>query len=235
MKIGILKADSVRPQWVEEYGEYPDMFQALLSKQDASVTYCVFDVEHERYPDDIDEVDAYLLTGSKSSVYEDEPWIHTLAEFVRTLHARKKRLLGICFGHQMVAHALGGEVGRSPKGWGIGVHQYQVHDDESLRWHDGGDASFSLLVSHQDQVLTPATGAKVVAGNDFCDNAACQIGDHILTFQGHPEFVSGYASALMTLRKELIGEERYKQGMSTIDDEEQGARVARWMLSFLKG
>lgn len=234
MKIGILKADSVRPQWVDEYGEYPDMFKALLSEQDASLTYHVFDVEHERYPADIDEVDAYLITGSKCSVYDDEPWIHTLADFVRTLHQHKKKLLGICFGHQMVAHALGGEVSRSSKGWGIGVHDYQMHGEPQLAWHDGGDPAFSLLVSHQDQVLVPAVGAKVVGGSDFCENAVCQIDDHILTFQGHPEFVSGYASALMTLRKELIGEERYREGMASVENQAQGDRVARWMLAFLR-
>lgn len=234
MKIGILKADTVRPEWVEEHGEYPDMFQALLSRQDPEVTYCVYDVEHERYPSDIDEVDAYLLTGSKRSVYEDEPWIHRLAEFVRTLHQRQKKLVGICFGHQMVAHALGGDVARSSKGWGVGVHSYQMTLNEAPHWFDGGETGFSLLVSHQDQVIAPAQDAITVGASGFCEHAACQIGEHILTFQGHPEFTASYARTLATLRQALIGEERYAAGMATVDDAEQGARVARWMLAFMR-
>ncbi|MFK7976091.1 MAG: GMP synthase [Halioglobus sp.] len=235
MKIGILKADTVRPEWVEEHGEYPDMFRRLLAEQDALVTYCVYDVEHERYPSDIDEVDAYLLTGSKRSVYEDEPWIHRLAEFVRTLHARKKTLVGICFGHQMVAHALGGKVERSAKGWGVGAQHYQITPNPQATWLDDGEDMFSLLASHEDQVIVPAQGASVVGGSAFCENAACQVGDHILTFQGHPEFSASYARTLATLRKERIGDERYSYAMATVDNPVEGDRVARWMLSFMRG
>lgn len=232
MKIGILKADNVRPQWVAEYGEYPDMFRVLLAAEDASLAFTTFDVQLGQYPGDIDEVDAYLLTGSKCSVYDDEPWIRRLEDFVRTLHMRQKKLVGICFGHQMVAHALGGETARSDKGWGVGVHAYQLHGRPG--WHDGADSAFSLLVSHQDQVLTPAQGATVLGGSDFCEYAVCQVGEHILTFQGHPEFVPGYASALMTLRKELLGEEVYRVGMSSVNLPADSARVARWMLQFMR-
>ena len=108
MKLGILKTDTVRPEWVPEFGEYPDMFMALLAREDPSLEFVTYDVEKGTFPADIDEVDAYLITGSKSSVYEDKPWIGKLMDFVRELDARKKKLVGICFGHQIVAQALGG-------------------------------------------------------------------------------------------------------------------------------
>ncbi len=188
MKLGILKTDAVRPEWVPEFGEYPDMFAALLGEQDPEMEFSVYDVEEGEYPSDIDEVDAYLITGSKSSVYEDKAWIATLMDFVRELDKRGKKIVGICFGHQIIAHALGGKTEKSHKGWGVGRHTHRF--TESPDWHDGGDADFDILVSHQDQVVENADGAKVLASSDFCENAVVQIGDHILTFQGHPEFVS---------------------------------------------
>ena len=232
MKIGILSADTVRPHLAAEYGQYPQMFRDLLSAEDPGVTYADYDVESQEYPVDIDEVDAYLLTGSKMSVYDDEPWIHRLIEFVQALHAREKKLVGICFGHQMVAHALGGEVIRSPRGWGVGLHRHRMASQPS--WHDGGDSEFKVLVSHQDQVVTPATGAVVLAGSDFCEAAVCQVGEHILTFQGHPEFTPGYAAGLMTVRKESLGEAVYERGIASLVEAPEGDRIARWILDFLR-
>ena len=232
MKLGILKTDAVRPEWVPEFGEYPDMFVALLSSQDPDLEFAVYDVEEGVYPEDIDEVDAYLITGSKSSVYEDKPWIHALMEFVRLLDSRHKKLVGICFGHQLVAQALGGRTEKSPKGWGVGLHTHRF--SELPTWHDQGEPGFDILVSHQDQVVENAPGATVLAGSDFCENAVCQIGEHILTFQGHPEFLSDYSREIMTFRREMIGEGVYETGMASLRDDPQGARVARWILDFLK-
>jgi len=207
------------------------MFVALLGQVDPSLEFVVYDVEEGQYPDDVDEVDAYLITGSKSSVYDDKPWIPPLMDFVRELHRRRKKLVGICFGHQLVAQALGGETAKSPKGWGVGLHTHQF--TTAPAWHDQGEVAFDVLVSHQDQVLKNAQGARVLAGSNFCENAVCQIGDHILTFQGHPEFVSAYSREIMEFRREMIGEQAYTTGMASLATEPQGQRVARWIINFL--
>jgi GMP synthase-like glutamine amidotransferase len=232
MRLGILKTDAVRPEWVPEFGEYPDMFIALLQQVDPELEFRVYDVEQGEYPADIDEVDAYLITGSKSSVYEDKPWISALMDFVRELDRRRKKLVGICFGHQLVAQALGGKTEKSPRGWGVGLHTY--HFNEAPGWHDKGELDFGILASHQDQVVTNAEGARVLASSEFCENAVCQIGDHILTFQGHPEFVPGYSREIMGFRREMIGESVYTEGMASLARAPQSERVARWILSFLR-
>ena len=232
MKIGILRTDTVHPDLVEEFGEYPDMFQGLLSAVDPDLRFRVYDVENGNYPENIDEVDAYLMTGSKSSVYEDKEWIHRLSDFVRELHEHKKKLVGICFGHQMVAHALGGKTEKSEKGWGVGAHEALFH--RLPEWHDGEDPEFVLLVSHQDQVVEPAPGTEVLAGSEFCEHAVCQVDEHILTLQGHPEFVKGYSENLLHLRRDRIGEENFHQGMASLVRDLHRERVAEWVVKFLR-
>lgn len=232
MKIGILKADSVRPLLAEEYGEYPDMFMALLSRVDPALQFVVYDVQRGEYPQQLEEVDAYLMTGSKASVYDDLPWIHRLVEFVRRLHAADKKMLGICFGHQMIAHALGGKTARSEKGWGVGRHTYTL--TEAAGAFGPAGMPFSILVSHRDQVAELPPGAAVLASSDFCAVAMMQVGEHMLSLQGHPEFCPGYSRALMHIRRECIGAERVEEGLSSLSLSLDRDRVAAWLVNFLR-
>ena len=232
MKLGILKTDTVRPEWVPEFGEYPDMFVDLLGQADPDLQFQVYDVENGEYPADIDEVDAYLITGSKSSVYDDKPWIGELMDFVRQLDQRRKKLVWICFGHQLVAQALGGKTEKSSKGWGVGLQSYRF--SEAPKWHDKEALEFGILASHQDQVVRNAAGAAVLAGSEFCENAVCQVGNHILTFQGHPEFVAQYSREIMNFRRKMIGEQAYATGMASLAVAPEQQRGARWIVNFLR-
>ena len=232
MTIGILKTDTVRPEWVGTFGEYPDMFEALLRQVNPALDFRTWDVESGELPDDIAAVHGYIITGSKSSVYDDKPWIRALEDFVRHAHLAKCKMVGICFGHQLVARALGGLVDKSANGWGCGVQVYAVSDPQLLADGEGGD--LQLLASHQDQVMLAPEGARIIARNDHCDIAGFRIGEHILTFQGHPEFIPEYSRDIMALRREMIGDVRVEEGLATLDSlEHQGVRVARWMLDFI--
>ncbi len=231
IRLAILKTDYVRTEWVPEFGEYPDMFEAVFRKCDPSIIFQTFDTQLNEYPADLDAFDAYLITGSKSSVYDKEPWIERLMEFVRKLHELRKKLIGICFGHQLVAEALGGTVQKSPKGWGVGVHTHTF--SEIPEWHDSQSRHFNILVSHQDQVVRNADGVKVLAGSEFCENAVCQLDDHILTFQGHPEFVPGYSRKIIGFRKERIGEKISDAGLASLSIPSDSLRVAKWITNFI--
>jgi GMP synthase-like glutamine amidotransferase len=122
MKIGILKTDAVRPEWVPTFGEYPDMFERVLKLVDPDLEFEVWDIEEGEFPTTLDGIDGFIITGSKSSVYDDKPWIRSLEALVRELYEARKKVIGICFGHQLIAQALGGLVDKSPKGWGVGPH-----------------------------------------------------------------------------------------------------------------
>ena len=130
MHIGILKTDAVRPEWVPAFGEYPDMFERLVRGADSSARFTTWDVEAGIHPSEgeIDSVDGFIITGSKSSVYDDKSWIRDLEGLIQTLHAKRKKMVGICFGHQIIAKALGGLVSKSEKGWGVGINVYDLTD-----------------------------------------------------------------------------------------------------------
>mgnify|MGYP001496865443 CR=1 FL=1 len=123
------------------------MFEAVFLSCDKQMLFETFDAQLDEYPADPGDFDAYLITGSKSSVNDDEPWIDKLMEFVALLHVLQKKLIGICFGHQLVAATLGGKVQKSPKGWGVGVHTHVFR--EFPQWHDRKSPDFNILVSHQ--------------------------------------------------------------------------------------
>ncbi len=232
MHIGILRTDSVRPEWVPTYGEYPDMFERLLLAEDNDLRFTTWNVEAGELPGSVGAADGFLITGSKSSVYDDKDWIRALESFVRECHAARRKIIGICFGHQLVAQALGGSVGKSDKGWGVGVNCYNV-DLTTFDLADGDQ--FCLLASHQDQVMVMPPGAQLIATNDHCEVAGMTLGNHILTFQGHPEFTPEYSREIMSLRYDMIGADRVAAGMASFESHQhEGYRVARWMLAFLK-
>jgi GMP synthase-like glutamine amidotransferase len=232
MRIAILQTDTVRPEFAVRYGQYPDMFAQLLRQVEPNLECDSFDVEQMQYPDDLDNYDAFLITGSRTSVYDDEPWIHQLEAFVCQLHQQHRTIIGICFGHQLVAQALGGKTEKAAVGWGVGVHA--AHWYQKPQWAEHNGDEFKLLVSHQDQVTQPASDSVVLAGSDFCPNAVCQIGDHILTFQGHPEFVVDYSRDLMQMRSELLDESVYQAGMASLAQAIDQLDVAQWIINFIR-
>ncbi len=231
MHIGILQADRVDPEHRARFGDYPAMFVNTIGEgMDHMPTFEFFDVRRDRFPHHIDDCDGYLITGSRASVYDEEPWIARLIGFVGELHDAKARTVGICFGHQLVAQALGGAVGRAPGGWGVGVHTWTVVRHES--WMRPAKREFRLLASHQDQIETLPPGARLLASSTFCPHAAFAIGDHMLALQGHPEFTKAYAEFLMHKRRAALGA-AFEPGMRSLDQTTDAGAIARWIAQFL--
>jgi len=231
MIIGILQCDSVRSEFRDQFENYPEMFQTLLKKIDPALVFRIYDVQHGAYPENRDECDCYISTGSKASVYDNEPWIEILQKYIIELDKHNKKLAAVCFGHQLVAQAFGGETKKSEKGWGVGVHTYEIQ--QSPMWMKHDPQSFNVLVSHQDQVIKLPVGAKLIAGNEFCPNGLFQLGKNILSMQGHPEFIKSYSDTLMRYRKTVIGENRLDGGIASLQKKTDELIIAKWMLQFL--
>ena len=178
MHLGILKVDSVRGEFVDEFGDYPEMFRQLLLRADPTLQISVFNVQRGEIPT-FDRCECYLITGSRDSVYDDLPWMPPLIDFVAELRDQEIKLAAICFGHQLVAHFFGGKVGPAKGGWAVGVHTSDIVERRS--WMTPEVASLSLLSSHKDQVLELPSDASIYASNQFCPIAGFTIGDHTLT------------------------------------------------------
>lgn len=233
MNLGILNCDRVNDVFALRYGQYPDMFAALFQSIAPKMTFTVFNAIDGELPTDVHAVDAYLITGSKYGVNDGFSWIAALEEFVRILHATPKKVIGICFGHQLIAKALGGTVIKSPKGWGIGVLQNQIVQPKE--WMHPAKPHFNLLASHQDQVVTLPPGAQLLASSEFCPNNMMQIGETMLSLQGHPEFIKAYAKDVMQSRKNILEKEVLEQGLRSLEQEHEHALIAQWLFHFLEG
>ncbi len=235
MKIGILQCDAVRESLREQgFEEYPVVFARRFRELDPDLEFAVYRCMDGEIPARAEECDAYVSTGSRFSVLDPDPWIRKLEVFVAELVERRIPYVGICFGHQLLAQALGGTVVKADAGWGVGVSENHIDGDF---WWMGDDRlhDVNLIVSHQDQVSRVPPQMKVLGGSDFCPNYFCLVDDCALSIQGHPEFSRDYSRALMELRREIIPHEVVETGIASLEKRVDDLAVFRWMLRFLRG
>ncbi len=216
---------------------YADAFEKMLSPLDPKLKFLQYRVTRGDLPEQLKECDAYIITGSRFSAYDDEPWIKQLKQFVTKIYTQnKRRIVGICFGHQLLAEALGGKVQKTVTGWGVGVKTFAVKapSDTNQIWMDPKLKELKLPVSHQDQVSElPENGEALMSAN-YCPIGAFRISDKILGIQGHPEFTKDYLAALIETRTERIGKNIAEEGISSLDKTTNSDVVALWILNFLK-
>jgi len=188
MKIGILQTGLSPDMLVKDFGDYDQMFVKMLAGRGFSFqTYKVLDGEFPASPQD---ADGWLITGSRFGVYEGHDWIPPLENFVREIVAADLPLIGVCFGHQIIAQALGGKVAKHDGGWSIGHVEYQLKDGTTLPLH----------AWHQDQVIEKPDSAETIGSTDFCEHAVLAYGDKVLTMQPHPEFGTEFVQGLIEKR-----------------------------------
>jgi GMP synthase-like glutamine amidotransferase len=214
LRIGILQCDQVSDDLREEFGDYPKIFSDLLTKVRPDWCFSSYRVFADEIPAELDECDAYITTGSTSGVNEAYEWIVRLEQLVRNLAETTIPYVGICFGHQMLAKALGGKVEPTDSGWGVGIHTSTL--SELSLGEIRLPPEIDLLVSHADQVVELPAGCEVVGHSEFCPVAWMRYGGTMLGIQGHPEFSKAYARALIERRREVIGEAVSDAGLRSL-------------------
>ena len=232
MQIAILLAGHTNKAMAKRFVDYPDMFENLFKDLPLGgvIQRHTFAVIDDIFPDNIDDFDGFLITGSAYGVYDDAPFITKLTTLIQQIHAAGKPLVGICFGHQIIAHALGGFAAKSAKGWGLGTSQINLSNLPD--WIKTDRQDINLIHVHQDQVETLPATAQRIASTPFCKNAAYIIGDTVLAFQGHPEFDAEYTSALIDLIALKAGPEKAATAQVSLAQPNHGKTVGNWILAF---
>ncbi len=223
MKIGLLVCDHIQ----KGFPGYPEIFANLLPEHEL-VNYYVCDGQ---FPKSAKDHEAWIVTGSKYSVYDDIDWISWLKDFVREIASADKYCIGVCFGHQMLGEAMGGKVQKSPMGWCVGVHQFEIV--ESKAWMLPALSTANLLMSCQDQIHLLPPNSKVLAKASKCPVGIIQIGNKMLGIQGHPEFSSEYVKYLMKDRTNRIGVDTVKAGIESLKLPKHSDIVGNWINNFI--
>ena len=223
MKIGILQAGHSPDELRDSVGDYGEMFTRLLDGH--GFDFQIFSVVDGEFPMGTEDADGWLITGSKHGAYEDHDWIPPLEDLIRDIRDAGQPLVGVCFGHQIIAQALGGKVEKFDGGWSVGRTEYEF-----------GDQKLALNAWHQDQVVEAPEGAEIVASTEFCANAAMMIGDKILTIQPHPEFTAPLVAGLIKHRgRGNVPDSLLNDAEDALETATDNAKFADKMAAVLKG
>ncbi len=234
MKLTIIQTGDVPEALRPRFGAYPPMFQRMFDEAGIDFSYEAIPVHAGAAFPDPTGLEAILITGSPAGVYDNHlTWMAPLRAFIRTAYAADRPMVGICFGHQIMADALGGDVRKSEKGWGLGRHTYAVRSRPDFLATEL--PALSIACSHQDQVITAPAEAEAFLGSDFTPNAGLIYRNgRAVSLQPHPEFEDDYTLALAELRRGKAPDPVIDTAGASIEKTSHSTAMAGWLGAFLQ-
>lgn len=229
--IGLINAYMFDPDPKGYQAQYEPMFMGFAKESGLDIRS--YRVALGEKPKSFDECSGWIISGSSKGAYDNDPWIEELISFIQECHKHKKKLAGICFGHQLIAQSLGGKTEKSDKGWGVGIREFQVKKE--MPWMKPPLLNCSLLFSHQDQVTELPPGAEHLASDPFCEYQMYSMGKHVFCLQGHPEFTPEFARSRYESRREKLGNQTYKTAMASLGAPTHRHELGQWLANFFKG
>ncbi len=222
-KIGILQTGLLGGGLGEKHGEYPEMFQNMLGPD--LFTYKTYPIVNNIFPENLLECDGWIITGSKHGAYEDHNWIAPLEDFIRSLFSANRPTVGICFGHQIMAQAMGGTVEKYTEGWAVGMQEYiDVPSGETIR----------LRAFHQDQVTIAPEGTETILTSNFCRYAGLKYSDTFQSLQPHPEHLEAFSVDLIKDRRgNLLSFDVADKALSERKLPNNHEKIALWITEIL--
>lgn len=231
MHIRILQTGEPPAPLKDQFGDYPSMFERLLAPHGPRLSFSSTAAHLGEPAPSVAEFDGLLITGSPAGVYDGHDWIEPCAALVRDTAKAGKPQVGICFGHQLMAEALGGDVEKSDRGWGVGVHEYAITCD--AEWMTPPSNRLACAAMHQDQVIVAPPGARILGGSEFCPMGVLEFAQGpAISFQQHPEFAHDYGEALLRLRADRVPKDRAETGIASYKHRSDRALIGKWIANF---
>ncbi len=237
MRVSILETGKLPENLEKKFGDYPKMFSDLFNELEVSFCLKNYDLKNDIFPKKLDNTDLWLITGSSHGVYEKIEWISKLKILINKIYMQKTPMMGICFGHQIIAEAFGGRVEKSAKGWGVGVHKYQRKLNPE--WTNEMGDFFSGYTSHQDQVVFKPKNAFSIYGSNFCPHSILCYDDiekpRLISIQSHPEFKKDCLEMIINGRLgKTINKRVGNEGLKSLNNKIDNKTVFKTLLNALK-
>ena len=230
LRIGLLRNDEFDGALYQNFGGYQELFTALLTTENFVPEITVYDMTAGQLPASPDQQQGWIIGGSRSSITEPEPWVAGLFRFIENLNAAQAPTVGVCFGHQAIAHALGGQVSRRAH-WGVGLLPAEIKATEW--WMDPLHEAPIISFCHTDEVTQLPTGGRTIAEADHSPFAMMAIDNHFLSMQPHPEFSAGFTHQLHEEWGHLFDETTRVQAAKSLAKNSDRSVIGSWIRTFL--
>ncbi|KAF5669414.1 GMP synthase (glutamine-hydrolyzing) [Fusarium heterosporum] len=241
LRLAILEADTPQPQTRDRFGGYTGVFTALLEaaakpqKLKELVSIKGYDIVNElhSYPS-LNDIDAILITGSRHTAFDNDPWILKLVEYTKkAIESNRVRVVGVCFGHQIIGRAEGAQLGRSNKGWEVAVTEVDLTDKGKEIF---GLDKMRIHQMHRDIVDKFPEKSIPLGSNDICEVQGFYSPGKYITVQGHPEFTEEIISEVLFNRHTvgIFTDEVYNDAMKRAPLPHDGVAIAKAFLKFYR-